>query len=103
MFSIDLSLKMKEKYKIKDPVSGLYFSIKEMPKPGDVIMYRKQGNGSLVSVTFNPVVENHILNTFFNKRGRLFYSEAKAKEFILKVIDENLLKVLKRCIIVKYE
>ena len=92
---------MKDKYKIKDPVSGLYFSIKDMPKVGDTIMYRKGGNGTLTSASFNPLIENHILNTFFNSKGRLFYSAEKAEVFIQSVKDESLSKMLKRCVIVK--
>jgi hypothetical protein len=92
---------MKDKYKIKDPVSGLYFSIKDMPEVGDTIMYRKGGNGTLTSASFNPLIENHILNTFFNSKGRMFYSEEKANLFIKNVNDESLSRILKRCVIIK--
>jgi hypothetical protein len=94
---------MKEKYKIKDPVTGLYFSIKDMPEVGDTIMYRKGGNGTLTSASFNPLIENHILNTFFNSRGRVFYSKKKVEAFIESIKDENLSKILKKCVIIKLE
>lgn len=80
--------------------SKLCFSTRKVPNNGEHVTYRKNGNGSLISKTFDSSSTSDILLLCFRKEGRFFKSEKDMKKFISKVKDENVRIFLSKCKII---
>lgn len=89
------------KFRIQDPITKLYYSCKDLPETGSDLIYRKGGNGNLISALFDPENETHILYSVFSSRGKMFKNRDEINKILEDDRNKGLNKILKRCIIVE--